>query len=74
MRTTVAIAYTVQGPGRVKAIFAGPDPDPLIFSSELNFFFSNAVILIIMLTFMYLLNSSVKYYLFTIKMEPLDLH
>ena len=32
-------AYTVQGLGRAKAIFAGPDPDPLIFSSELIFFF-----------------------------------
>ena len=57
------------GWGRVRA-----DLDPLIFSSELNFFFSNAVILIFWLTFMYLLNSSVNYYLFTIKIEPLDLH
>ena len=36
------------GQGRVRA-----DPGPLIFSSELIFFFSNAVILIFLLTFMY---------------------
>ena len=67
--------------GWVKAIFAGPDPDPVKFRSELIFilfyfilFFSNALILIFWLTFMYLLNSSVNYYLFTIKIEPLDLH
>ena len=57
------------GQGRVRA-----DPDPLIFSSEQIFFFSNAVILIFWLTFMYLLNISINYYLFTMKIEPLDLH
>ena len=36
------------GQGRVRA-----DPGPLIFSSELNIFFSNAVILVFLLTFMY---------------------
>ena len=56
----IAIAWQIRvlhcpraGPGRVEAIFAGPDPGPLIFSSELNFFFSNAVILVFLLTFMY---------------------
>ena len=60
-------------PGRVEAIFAGPDPDPLIFISE-QIVFSNAVVLIFWLTFMYLLNISINYYLFTMKIEPLDLH